>query len=193
MQNNLLNLADNSDEEILALSQSNAQAFSILVDRYQDAFLRKVKPIIESRGKVLSAEDIVQDTFVKIYLKTKQFKVQEGASFKSWAYKILLNTCFTAYQKVKKEKMMTIDLEPELAELVADSNAFPTEKSFDTDYVLSIVSKLPNTLYRIANSYFLEGKPQKEIAILEGISVGAVRTRIHRARRAIDKIKVEID
>ena len=180
-----------SDEEILALSVSKPDLFSILVDRYQEAFLRKASQII--RNDPETASDIVQDTFVKIYLNAGKFQIQEGASFKSWGYKILINTCFTKYKKIKGERVFLSDLDPEIQELVpskADNILY--EQKLDTDYILSMISKLPVILGRVLKLYSVEGKPQKEIAKIEGISLGAVRARIHRAKREIKRMKLLI-
>ena len=54
-----------SDEEILTISRSNPDAFAVLVARYEDAFLRKAKSILWS---VEDAEEVVQDTFTRIYV-----------------------------------------------------------------------------------------------------------------------------
>src|SRR3970040_760648 len=102
------------DEEILALSLSSPAAFSVLFDRYHDDFARKARKIVGEE----SAEDLVQEAFVKIYLNAGRFRVQEGASVKSWAYKILVNACFTYYKKQKRVKEATMPLDPELAELL---------------------------------------------------------------------------
>jgi RNA polymerase sigma-70 factor (ECF subfamily) len=184
-QTNLQNL---SDEELLTLSFERPAVFGLIVDRYQEPFLRKIRGIIEPESRVINAEDVVQETFVKIYLKGRSFNPQPGASFKSWAYKILLNTCFTAYQKAKKERSRYIELDPEISELVADQDDTERERVLDTDFLLSIFSRLPNAMGKIADLYFIQGKSHKQIAELERVSVGAVRTRIHRARRAIEKI-----
>ena len=64
-----------SDEEILALSVKYPDAFSALLDRYQEAFLRKAFTVVRSRE---DAEDIFQDAFTKIYLNAARFKVQIG-------------------------------------------------------------------------------------------------------------------
>lgn len=176
-----------SDEEILALSVTDPDMFSVLVDRYEEAFLRKANQIITYDAE--AARDIVQEAFVKIYLNAAKFKIQEGASFKSWGYKILINTCFTKYKKLKNERVFLNDLDPEIQELVpskADMDSF--EQKLDTDYVLSLISKLPVILGRVLRLYSVEGKSQKDIAKLEGISLGAVRARIHRAKKEIKKM-----
>jgi RNA polymerase sigma-70 factor (ECF subfamily) len=126
---------------------------------------------------------------VKIYLNAGKFKVQDGATFKSWGYKILINTCFTKYQKLKSEAVFLQDLDPEIAELIPskyDANSF--EQKLDTDYVLSLISRLPVILGRVLKLYSVDGKSQKDIAKIEGISLGAVRARIHRAKNEIKKI-----
>ncbi len=182
--------AARSDEEVLAVSVTNPDSFSVLVDRYQEAFLRKANYIIKNDPE--TARDVVQDTFVKIYLNAEKFKVQEGATFKSWGYKILINTCFTKYKKLKGEQVFLTDLDPEIQELVPskyDINSF--EQKLDTDHVLSLISKLPVILGRVLRLYSVEGKPQKEIAKIEGISLGAVRARIHRAKKEIKKMNLD--
>lgn len=182
----LAGLREKTDEEILAISVKNPEAFSILIDRYQEAFVRKAGQIVRNDSD--TARDIVQDVFVKIYLNAGKFQIQEGASFKSWGYKILVNTCFTKYQKIKGEKVYLADLDPEIQELVPskEDNDFQEQK-LDTDYVLSLISKLPVILGRVLRLYSVEGKAQKEIARIEGISLGAVRARIHRAKKEIKK------
>lgn len=184
-------LNSRSDEEILALSVLNPEAFSILVERYEEAFIRKASRIIFNDPETV--RDIVQDTFVKIYLNAKKFQVQEGASFKSWGYKILINTCFTKYKKLKGERVFLSDLDPEIQELIPSKDeATREEQRLDTDYVLSLISKLPVILGRVLRLYSVEGKAQKEIAKLEGISLGAVRARIHRAKKEIKKMKLHM-
>lgn len=181
-----------SDEEILALSVKSPELFGILVDRYEEAFSRKARQIIIADKEAV--EDLVQDTFVKIYINAAKFQIQEGASFKSWGYKILINTCFTKYKKIKTQREFVRDIDPEIiAEIVPskfDEDAF--EKKLDKDYVLSIISKLPVILGRVLKLYAVEGKPQKEIATREGISLGAVRARIHRAKKEIKKMKLHL-
>jgi len=182
-------LSERRDEEILALSVTNPDLFSVLVNRYEEAFLRKANQIILHDPE--TARDIVQEAFVKIYLNAAKFKIQEGASFKSWGYKILINTCFTKYKKLKNERVFLNDLDPEIQELVpskADMDSF--EQKLDTDYVLSLISKLPVILGRVLRLWSVEGKSQKDIAKMEGISLGAVRARIHRAKKEIKKMNL---
>ena len=67
-------ITEQKDEVVLERSMEHPALFRILVDRYQDAFLRKAESIIHSREE---AEDIVQETFTKIYFNARRFKTVE--------------------------------------------------------------------------------------------------------------------
>ena len=172
------------DEKILLLVQKKAELFEILVDRYQDAFIRKALRIT---GKQEDAEDVVQETFVKIFIYADKFRVQEGASFKSWGYKILINTCFTQYKKLKLNRERFLQLDPELEGILPDKNS-AFEKYTLSEYILSVTSKMPDALGKVLEDYFIKGIPQKELAEQENVSVSAIKTRVHRAKKAFKKI-----
>lgn len=183
------NFLDKSDEEILFLSIKNPNSFGIIVDRYQSALTRKALTILRSKEE---AEDIVQETFAKIYLNAEKFKTKEGASFKSWAYKILINTSFTRYQKIKREKGARTFLNPEIYESLGDVKSRQFEKQETSEYIISILSRMPEHLGRVLQLHILEGKPQEQVAKEEGISVSAVKTRVHRAKKAFKKINTAL-
>jgi len=176
-----------SDEEILALSVDSPTFFSVLVDRYQQAFLRRAERIVGEREE---AEDIVQGTFTKIYVNAARFKSVPGASFKSWAYKILHNTAFTSYQGLRKKGNATVTLETEIYEILPDASSeiFHRKREL-SDYIASVISRMPSSLGRMLKLYFLEDKSHKEIAEMEHTSVGAIKTRIHRAKKEFKKIE----
>ena len=173
-----------SDKEILKRSLSNPRLFSVLVERYQKVFLRKAGKIIYSPDV---AEDIVQDTFVKIYKNGHTFVTENNYSFSSWAYKILLNTCYSYYAKQKRQSVYlqyfdfaTLDISG-----VVDMKF---ESSDRRSIIDSLLKKMPYKLSRILKMYFFEGKSQKEIARLENISPGAVRVRMFRAKKYLKTI-----
>src|SRR3989344_147005 len=164
---------EKGDEELLAMA---------LMMRYEAAFRRKVREVIGDRPEI---DDIVQETFVKVYLHGGTFQKQEGASFKSWAYKILLNTTFTSYQKLKKDDGALVYPEKEHYEAFPDTATGDVETP---DFVASVLSRMPGMLGRALKLHFIDGVSQKEIATREKVSVSAVKTRIHRAKREFKKI-----
>lgn len=175
-----------SDEALLARSLKQPSLYQAVIDRYHDAFCRKVRSVIGSRDEV---DDIVQETFLKIYMNGGKFEVREGASFKSWGYKILMNTTFTYYQKLKKDAGATVVLETEFYESLPDENEPQTEM---VDLVASVLTRMPAHFARILKLHFLDGMPQKELAEKEGISISALKTRVHRAKKEYKKIHSNI-
>ena len=172
------------DEKILFLAQKKPEVFEILVDRYQNAFIRKALHIL---GRREDAEDIVQETFVKIFLHADKFKVQEGASFKSWGYKILINTCFTHSKKLKLNRERFFQLDPELEGILPDKNS-AFEKYTLAEYIMSVTSQMPGAFAKVLENYFIKGIPQKELAKQESVSISAIKTRVHRAKKMFKKI-----
>jgi RNA polymerase sigma-70 factor (ECF subfamily) len=177
---------DTSDEELLEKSFGSPHLFEALIDRYQEAFMRKAYYIL---GNKEAAQDAVQDAFVKIYKNAKRFHPQPNAGFKSWAYRILVNTCFTAYKKTKREGMFLADLEPEFQELVPDRQMSElAEADLNRDEVESFLRELSQGLAEPMRLHFIEGKPHAEVATIMGISEGAVRARVHRAKQELREL-----
>lgn len=184
-------MASRSDEELLSRSFDNPHFFSLLVDRYEKAFFRKAFYIL---GNKEAAEDAVQDAFVKVYRNARRFVPQPGAGFKSWAYRILVNTCFTAYKKHKHDKVFLADLDSEIQELIADKRTGEEkEHMLNRDEVSSLLKRLPESLASVMRLHFIEGKPHAEVARLVGISEGAVRARVHRAKKELQEIKKKLE
>lgn len=177
------------DEELLAASLSKPAAFELLLERYQEAFLRKAQQVIGSRE---DAEDIVQEVFTKIYRNAGNFQKQEGASFKSWGYKILMNTSFSHYQKRKRHGQQTVPLTEELEAILPDRKSRDFEHLEIADYVTSVFSRMSDPFQHVLERYFIAGKSQAEIADEEGVSVGAIKTRVHRAKEEFKKVSVGV-
>ncbi|MCK5026908.1 MAG: RNA polymerase sigma factor [Candidatus Pacebacteria bacterium] len=178
------NISELADEEVLFASIKDPHAFEELVDRYQDAFMRKAKKLLNTKE---NAEDAVQETFTKIYIYAGKFKVQEGASFKSWGYKILVNTCFTHGKKKKLHQERFALIDPEFEHLVADKHD-QFESYTAKEHILSILSRMPDSLGKVLENYYIKGIPQKELAQEEGVSISAIKTRVHRAKKIFRSI-----
>ncbi len=176
---------ERSDEELLALSLKHPSLFALLVRKYEEPFLRKAQGIIKDTHE---AEDIVQEAFTKIYINAAKFKKQEGAQFSSWGYRILINTALTHYAKKKKSWEREAQLDEEIWALIPDKNLKQFEKKELVDLVASVLTRMPAPLSRALSSFFIDGKTQEEIAATEGLSVGAVKTRVHRAKAEFKRI-----
>ena len=183
------------DEEILRRSLQNPALFSILVEKYQIPFLRKAQGIVHSKE---SAEDITQETFTKIYLNAGKFKKQEGIEFKSWAWRILVNTSLTHYRKLKKtfgdvsylDEILAQDPEAE------EELGVPLENTLDKDDRLGVIKEaiemLPTESAELVKAHYIEDRPYEEIAKKHGISIGALKMKLFRARKVLKNIAKNI-
>lgn len=173
------------DAELLALSLTHPSLFAHIVRKYEEPFLRKALSIVRSEE---AAEDVVQEAFTKIYLNAAKFKKQEGAQFSSWAYRIVINTALTHYARNKRHGSVSVQLDDEIWALIPDRDLKQFEKKELQDVVASVLSRMPTPFARALSLFFIEGKSQEEIADSEGLSVGAVKTRVHRAKKEFRRV-----
>lgn len=172
-----------SDEEILARSQKEPWIFAVLLERYQEAFLRKARTIIHNEE---DAEEIVQDAFTKVYMNADKFEVREGAKFSSWAYRILMNTAFTRYQKRVKEGQRFVHIDPEFEQFIgecAEHSGFQEKR----DAIDRVLERMPTHFVYVLRLHYLERWSHQDIADETGETVGTIKARIHRAKGAFRK------
>ena len=168
------------DAEVLARSRREPALFAILVRRYEAALLRRARTILKNPE---DAEEAVQDAFTKMYLYADKYHAQEGASFSSWMYTILNRVAYTKYGSRKQEQEVVAHLEPEHYESLPDARAEFLEDLSIRNEVLAALASLPETAAKILKLQFIEGKTQEEIAHSEHLSIPAVKTRVHRAKK----------
>ncbi|MCD5381358.1 MAG: RNA polymerase sigma factor [Candidatus Pacebacteria bacterium] len=175
--------SDWSDEDILMKSQSSPWLYSVLVNRYQEPFLRKARSIIHNP---LDAEEVVQDAFTKIYVNAHRYEPQAGAKFSSWAYRILMNTAFTRYQKVVKDGQRFSHIDPEYEQLFGEEKE---HSGFEErrDGVDRILDRLPGHFSLVLRLHYLDRWSHKDIANKTEENVGTIKARIHRAKAAFKK------
>ena len=173
------------DEVLLASAQENPAFFEVLVRRYQEAFLRAAQRVVHQRE---DAEDIVQEAFVKIYRNAHRFVKQENVEFKSWAYKIVLNTSFTHYQRLKKRGLnQEADGEAMLTTVVAVGHDMGGRIEMKI-LIERALETLSEDLARILRKHYLEDKAYETIAEEDGTTIAAVKMKLYRARKAMKKL-----
>jgi len=171
------------DEKILAESQSSPWLYAILVERYQEPFLRKARSIVRNP---LDAEEVVQDAFTKIYVHANKYEPQSGAKFSSWAYRILMNTAFTRYQKLIKDGQRYVAIDPEYEQLygeMKEHSGFQERR----DGIERILQRMPGHFAFVLKLHYLERWSHQAIAEETGENVGTIKARIHRAKAAFKK------
>lgn len=169
-----------TDAEVLARSQKEPGLFALLVRRYEAPLLRRARTILKSPE---DAEEAVQDAFTKMYLYADKYTPQAGATFSSWAYTILNRVAYTKYRAQSIARGRNAELLPEHYESLPDARAEFLEDLSIRDEVITALAKIPEAAAKILRLQFIEGKTQEEIAASEKLSIPAVKTRIHRAKK----------
>lgn len=136
-----------------------------------------------SRNKT-EAEDNLQDGFITIFKKIKQF--QHRGSFEGWMKRIVINTALQKYREKNVLNLIHEEYVKEEAVVVVE------EDEVSLDYLLGLIQNLPNQYRLVFNMYVLDGYSHREVSEKLGISEGTSKSNLSRAR-AILKKRIEQD
>ncbi|MCD6423701.1 MAG: RNA polymerase sigma-70 factor [Elusimicrobia bacterium] len=170
--------------------QGDRSAFSELVKRYEKKVYALALRIMQNPE---DASDVLQDTFIQVFKKIKDFK--EKSRFSTWLYRIAYNECL---MRKRKKQIPTVSIdEPlvlasgeELKQEIVDwsSNPLATIENKELKNKLEeAISKLPGEYRDVVVLKDIEGLSHKEIADMLKISIPNVKTRLHRARMFLRK------
>ncbi len=136
----------------------------------------------------MQAEEIVNDSFLKVYKNIASFKIMHqniAASFMSWMKQILIHTAIDSYRKNERNK--TSELIEENHHDIIDNANSAIDKMFYAE-IIAMVQNLSPTYRTIFNLFVLEGYKHEEIATLLNISVGTSKSNLAKARANIQKM-----
>jgi RNA polymerase sigma factor (sigma-70 family) len=125
------------------------------------------------------AEDVLQDSFIKVFAKLKDFK-REG-SLEGWIRRIVVNTSLDA---IRKEVKHTTNVSVDDVGFKLVSNANIVEKLNALD-LLDMVQKLPTGYKAVFNLYAIEGYSHADIADVLGISENTSKSQYSRAKQML--------
>ncbi|MBC7983819.1 MAG: RNA polymerase sigma factor RpoE [Candidatus Obscuribacterales bacterium] len=189
--------ADVSDLSLVQRAQQGERgAFDHLVRKYQHKVLKLVGRFISNPAE---AEDVAQEAFIKAYRALRSFR--GDSAFYTWIYRIAINTAKNALVSNKRRPIdFNLDLQDpdqyerhsRLKELATPERLLLTEEIRET--VQRAMQDLPADLRTAIMLRELDGLSYEEIAEAMECPVGTVRSRIFRAREAIDiKLKPLLD
>ena len=181
---------DASDLELVRRAQRGERgAFDLLVLRYQHKVIKLVARLLRDPTE---AEDVAQEAFVKAYRALGSFR--GDSAFYTWLYRIAVNTARNA---MASRQRRPLDYEAELSEgeqSTVESRLRHTDTPEATvlseeirETVNRAVAALPEDLRTAIILREVEGLSYEEIAAAMDCPVGTVRSRIFRAREAIDR------
>ncbi len=170
------------------VQRGDKKAFDLLVLKYQHKVVNLVSRYVRDSG---DAQDVAQEAFIKAYRALANFRGE--SAFYTWLYRIAINTAKN-YLVAQSRRPPTSDLDAESAEQLdagirLKDYATPEKhllKEEIAEHLHAAVEALPEDLRTAITLREVEGLSYEEIASAMDCPIGTVRSRIFRARAAID-------
>lgn len=171
------------------VQQGDKRAFDLLVQKYQHKIVNLIGRYVRDQDEVM---DVAQETFIKAYRALANFR--GDSAFYTWLYRIATNTAKN-YLVTQKRRPPATDIDASDAEQYAGASDLHESDSPDhmvmkqqlESTIHEAIEALPEELRSAITLRELEGLSYEEIAEAMSCPIGTVRSRIFRAREAIDK------
>ena len=185
-----------TDEELVVLyAKGNNNAFDILLSRYQSSIYSYINFIVHNKDL---AEDIFQETFVKVIMTIKQNRYTESGKFKAWIMRIAHNLIIDNYRQERIENTISND-EVDLfnnMKLCDDSIEDHMVRQQALKDVRKLVEFLPENQRGVLVMRYYQDLSFKEIADITGVSIntalGRMRYALLNMRRMAEENKIEL-
>lgn len=173
---------NSSDEKnyVQQIKDGNVQAYSFLVDEYKNSAYQLAFRILRNQE---DAEDASQDAFIKAYKSLHKFKME--ASFSTWLYRIVYNTCLT---KIKKRKPDLIDISDSTEAHLLNDMEQTFSKLVNSDrrkFLAKAMENLSEEQNSILHLFYTEEKDMAEIGHILNLTHGNVRVKLMRTRKKL--------
>lgn len=189
--------AEVTDKQLVArVKKGDSRAFDMLVLKYQHRIMGLISRYVHDADEV---QDVAQEAFIKAYKALPRFR--GDSAFYTWMYRIAINTAKNHLVSRSRRPPGT-DVELEDAEYYEGGGALrelenPENALFGNelkDVVEAAIGNLPDDLRTAVTLREFDGLSYEDIADIMDCPVGTVRSRIFRAREAIDKqVREQLD
>ena len=172
----------NTEDQLLTdIEAGNTQAFSKLVEKYQDQMYSVCLSILKTKDE---AQEATQDTFIKIYRSLDKYNRQ--SKFSSWAYRIAYRTSLDYIRKRKA----TIDIDKVDHTILShvESSDNQVEQNELSDRLLQAISMLPAEEAGLVRMFYLEEQSIQELMDITGLSKSNTKVKLFRARKKLADI-----
>ena len=181
--------SNETDQMLVArVQQGEKAAFDLLVLKYQSRIINLVSRFVRNQS---DAQDVTQEAFLKAYRALPNFR--GDSAFYTWLYRIAVNTAKNYLAIQSRRSGETEQDYSEIEQIEGNSalndNATPEHLLLKDEIeatVISAIEKLPEDLRMAITLREIEGLSYEEIATVMECPIGTVRSRIFRAREAID-------
>lgn len=172
-----------SDKELTELAiKGDIKAFEQLVFRYEKPIFWYIKKFVAQKE---NAEDLVQETFIKIYRSLKTFDPEY--KFKTWIYTIATNTVYDWLRKAKKSKELFIIDDPDNSfETIDESSSYKLIE--DKELVDNALRNIKPVYQSAIVLFYRDELTYEEIAEVLKVPINTVKTYIYRAKKALSDL-----
>jgi RNA polymerase sigma-70 factor (ECF subfamily) len=171
-------------EVVRRIRNGDREAFRIVVLRYQDLLYRTALRHVQYPDV---AADLVQAAYVKAY--TNIWRCRDPERFGAWLYRILVNGA-KDYLKSRRRSDVSLD-DPDTPKLQIPAPSNPERELDRTDArgrIERALAELPDTMREAFLLKHVEGRAYEDIAEMLGVSVPALKMRVHRARAILREL-----
>lgn len=184
-------MADETSDSVLVerVQRGDKKAFDLLVLKYQHKIVKLISRYVRDPSEAL---DVAQEAFIKAYRALPNFR--GDSAFYTWMYRIAINTSKNHLVAASRrpQEVDLVDSEGEEVDVTAlarddetPEQLLATEQVKET--ILRVIEALPEDLRTAINLREVDGLSYEEIAQVMQCPIGTVRSRIFRAREAIDR------
>ena len=166
-----------SDRDLVVASLADPDNFSLLVKRYWDRLFRYVRRISFSSNEDI--EDILQETFIKIYKNLNAF--DGDLAFSTWAYQITRNCAVDALRKKQVRPQTVILADEEWEELRVAAEELE-ESNFSLEVVQKAIAALPLKYREPFTLFYFEHKTYEELIDILKKPKGTIASLLSRAK-----------
>ncbi|MEO8533291.1 MAG: sigma-70 family RNA polymerase sigma factor [Flavobacterium sp.] len=161
--------------------QGDHNAFAVLVNRYKDMIFSLALKMVKNREE---AEEVSQDTFIKIYNSLSKFK--GDSKFSTWSYKIAYNTCLDRLKKNKKEEN-NISIDEFSAHLIKtmDNALSALEDKERKQTIQNCLNLLPSDENFLLTLFYFDDQSLDEIGKIMNISTNNAKVKLFRSRQKL--------
>lgn len=169
------------------LINGDDKAFDFLIDLYGNDILRLCYMRVSD---IAVAEDLTQETLIAVFKYIGGFKGK--SSFKTWIYKIAINTCNKYHEKISKEKAFVtyVDFRGEKENLLRESEDYNDKflKEADKNIILNAVEGIDKKYKEVIYMFYYDELSIKEIALILDKGENTIKTLLRRGRGELKKV-----
>ena len=163
-----------------AVQRGDMVAFNSIVDRYKDRLMNVIGRMLSSTEE---AEDVVQETFVRVYQHRQSFNFQH--CFSTWIYTIALNLARNELRKRKRFKFLDVnDMQGAESELAVEMK-LPSRIPQVLEAAIQDLPEKYRTAFMLRD---IQEMPYEEVAKVLNVPLGTVKSRVNRARMMLKEV-----